>query len=657
MLKNLKLGTKIISLLVSLVILAVTVIGVISTNSQGTIINNNLIYTTQELSKSLSQEIDAFLVEHVSLLEGIASSNDIKLYNSQDQKMILEDINKKHSDFALVFVTDITGQQVARSDGKNEFANNSDRDYFKAVVSQKKTVISDVLISKATGKPSVVIAVPIFNAQHEFKGILGATLDLAVIEEMRSKIKMGETGYAFVADTQGQILAHPDTKMVEERTNVSDIPVVKNALAGEAGTQVYNDNNVQVLGSYTSVPNTHWAVVVRQTSDEAFSSVTQTKTKMIILVIIILAIAIVIGFIIARSIIKPLLTLKEAAKQLAQGNLAHDFTTNTGDEIGELSESFIEMRESLKNLVKQISTAADNVTASSMEVLDSAKQAETVAGQIAEATSQLALGSDEQAKSVERTFESINQIVQSIDEIAVNSNHSFESSSKAEKLVKTGEEIVNTQDIKMKESTNAVEQVSKVIFTLNDKTIQIGQIIEVIESIAEQTNLLALNAAIEAARAGEQGKGFAVVADEVRKLAEESQESIGKIQTIIKDIKNTTDTAVDSAKYATDAINEQNEAVQNTSKIFKDILETVEIIAGEIQEISSSADGVKGAGENIQQDMERILAVSEETAASTEEVTASTEEQSSYSESIVNEVEKLSTMAEDLKGHIKNFKL
>ncbi|MFT8351817.1 methyl-accepting chemotaxis protein [Clostridium saccharoperbutylacetonicum] len=110
----------------------------------------------------------------------------------------------------------------------------------------------------------------------------------------------------------------------------------------------------------------------------------------------------------------------------------------------------------------------------------------------------------------------------------------------------------------MKDSTNAVEEVAKVVFVLNDKTVQIGQIIQVIESIAEQTNLLALNAAIEAARAGEQEKWFEVVADEVRKLAEESQASIGKIQAIIKDIQNTTNTAVDSVKNATEIINSQN---------------------------------------------------------------------------------------------------
>lgn len=657
MFKNLKLGTKIITLLIVLVILSVSIIGVLSTNSQVSVINDNLIYSTKELSQGLSQQIDGFITEHRSVLESIASTNDLRLYNNQDQKALLQEINKKNKDFALMFVTDAKGQQVARSDDKAQFDDMSERDYFKAVVSDKKTTISDVLISKTTGKPAVVIAVPIIDAQGQFEGILGATLDLAIMEDMRSKISIGKTGYAFITDTQGQILAHPDAKMVEERSNVSDVEIVKKALTGESGAQIYEYKGVKVFGSYTTVPTTRWAVVVRQTHEEAFASITQTQIKMVSTAVVILLITIVIGFILSKSMIKPLLVLKEAAKQLAQGNLAHNFNVNTGDEIGELSESFIDMRESLKSLVQQISSASENVTTSSKDVLDSSKQAELVAGQIAEATSQLALGSDEQAKSVENTFASINKIVQSIDEIAVNSTRSIESSSEAEELVKIGAEIVSTQDIKMKESTGAVGQVSEVIFMLNDKTIQIGQIVEVIEGISEQTNLLALNAAIEAARAGEQGRGFAVVADEVRKLAEESQTSIGRIQTIIKDIQNTTNTAVDSVKYATDTISQQNEAVQNTSRIFKDILGIVNTIASEIQEISNSTDGVKGAGENILQDMERILAVSEETAASTEEVTASTEEQTTYSENIVREVEKLSTMAEELKNYIKKFRL
>lgn len=656
MIKNLRLGTKIISSIMFLITVSILVIGIISTNSQVATINDNLKYTTKELSESLSLKIHAFLYQNVSILESIASTNDIKLYNTQAQTILLEKINKKYPDFQAIFVTDATGQQVTKSD-ETELVSNSDRDYFKDAASNKKTVISDVLISKTNGKPVVIIAVPIFNDQDEFEGILGGSLNLNEIEEMRSQVTIGQTGYAFITDIQGQILAHPDKDMVEKREDVQDIAPVKNALSGEEGTIIYNDNGIKVFSSYTSVPDTKWAVVVRQNYDDAFFSINQIKIKMIVIGIGILLVAIIIGFILSKSMIKPLLTLKEAAKQLAQGNLKYKFDTNIGGEIGELSESFCKMRDSLGSLVKEIAVAADNVTISSKEVLSSSENAKIIANQISEAASQLALGSDEQAKSVERTSGSVNKIVKSINEISVSSNHSYESSSKSEKLVKTGVEIVNAQNVKMKESTNAVEQVSKVIFELNEKTIQIGQIIEVIEEIAEQTNLLALNAAIEAARAGEQGRGFAIVADEVRKLAEESQNSTEKIQAIIQDIKTTTNSAVDSAKYATDAIGEHNESVKNTSKIFNDILEIVNLINNEIEGISKATDEVEGEGENIQQDMERILAVSEETAASIEEVTASTQEQSSYSETIVSEVQKLSLMADELKVYIKKFKL
>ena len=119
-----------------------------------------------------------------------------------------------------------------------------------------------MLISKATGKPSVVIAVPIFSEQGEFKGIVGGTLDLASIEEMRSKIKIGQTGYAFITDSKGQVLAHADEKMTTERTNISDISIVKKALSGESGAETYDYNGEKIFASYTMVSNTGWAVVV-----------------------------------------------------------------------------------------------------------------------------------------------------------------------------------------------------------------------------------------------------------------------------------------------------------------------------------------------------------------------------------------------------------
>ncbi|MFT9496234.1 methyl-accepting chemotaxis protein [Anaerosolibacter sp.] len=657
MFKQIKLSTKFIALLVVLILISGSVIGYLSARTQTALIKENLTLTTREFAINLSEQIDSFLVENVSLLESISTLNDVRLYNFEDQTHVLETIHKKYTNFAVLFITDISGKQVARSDGKAQFDDLSDRAYIKDVVSQKKTVISDVLVSKTTGKPAVVVASPIFGATGELMGIIGGTLDLSIIEELRKSIVLGETGYAFVTDSKGQILAHTDPAMVEERTDVTDIPIVAKALNGESGTEDYIYKDKKVFGSYTSVPSVGWVVAVRQAYEEAYAPVGKAQNSAMVLVGVILLIAAAIGYAFAKYTTKPLSTLSEAAKQLAKGNLAYNFQVNTKDEIGELAVSFSEMKDNLKSLIQHVTLASDNVSITASGVLASSQQAGQVATQISEAINDLALGSDDQAKSVQTASVSINSIVRSIDEIAVSSSRSYESAAKAADLVKDGSQIVEDQETKMAQSTKAVNNVSDIIFTLNDKALQIGQIIEVIQGISEQTNLLALNAAIEAARAGEQGRGFAVVADEVRKLAEESQKSTGKIQDIIKDIQHATNMAVDTVKSATDTIDAQSSSVQNTSKIFQQILDVVSMITGQVKEITQATGLVKGEGQSILQEVESISAVSEETAASTEEVTASTQEQTASILYIVEEIEKLNQLSAELKQATSIFKL
>jgi len=306
-------------------------------------------------------------------------------------------------------------------------------------------------------------------------------------------------------------------------------------------------------------------------------------------------------------------------------------------------------------MVEQIANSSDEVKESTDKVLFHSQKTESVATQISDAVSDLALGSDEQARNLQSTAFSMNNIAQSIDDIANNSNQSYQSSTKASKLVQNGAIIVKEQDKKMIETNHAVGQVSEIIYSLHEKTDEIGRIIEVIQNVTKQTNLLALNAAIEAARAGEQGKGFAVVADEVRQLAEQSQASTGEIQIIINSIQSTTQNAVERVKFAKNTLEEQNKAVENTSKIFDDILNIVGVIASEVQEISSATSTVKAESESILQNIESISAVSEEAAASTEEVTASTEEQTASIEYVVQEIEKLNQLAENLQATTKFF--
>lgn len=652
--KKVKLGTKITILFIVIVMLSVGFSGILSAVSQENIIENQLDYSTQQYASSLAQNIDSFLQSKGQLLEALAGISDVQDLNTEKQRDILKAANTVYTEFAVMFITDLNGLQISKSDD-SETSDLSDRDYFKQVISEQKTVFSDVLISKSTGKPSVVLATPIKDDTGKLVAVLGATLDLSKLEEYRAGITIGETGYAFITDAKGVVLAHADQSLVDEEKNVSDMEITQKALSGAIGTMAYTYNNEEIFGAYTSVPSTGWAIVVRQSYSEAYAEVFNVIFDVIIVAAIILIIATIISIIFSRIITRPLLELNKSAKDLAEGKLGKSIKVKSTDEIGQLAHSFEYMRNSLKELVEQISTSSDDVKVSSEKVLFHSQKTQGVAVQITEAVSDLALGSDEQARNLQSTAFSMNKIAQSIDAIADNSNQSFQSSNKASKLVQDGVVIVKEQDQKMEESNKAVGQVSEIIYSLNEKAIEIGQIIEVIEGVTKQTNLLALNAAIEAARAGEQGKGFAVVADEVRQLAEQSQASTGKIQTIISSIQGTTQNAVERAEFAKETIEEQNKAVENTSKIFDEILNIVGIIASEVQEISSATTNVKGESESILQNIESISAVSEEAAASTEEVTASTEEQTASIEYVVEEIEKLNQLAESLQAATKFF--
>jgi len=651
---KMKLGTKITVLFLIVVMLSVGLSGVVSGLSQRDIINKQLDYTTQQYATSLTLKIDDFLKSKQTFLEALASTADFKNMDLAKQKEVITATKASYGEFALMFVADAKGMQICKSDD-SDLSDISERDYYKKIMESQSTVFSDVLISKTTGKPAIVIATPIKDASGTFVGLLGATLDLSKIEEFRKEVVLGETGYAFITDSKGIVLAHSDQTMVDEQKDISDMEITQKALSGEKGSLAYTYDNEHVFGAYASVPTTGWAVVVRQSFDEAFAEVDNAIYSVLIVAIVILIFATIVSMIFSRFITRPLLALNKNAKDLAEGKIGEPIHVKAKDEIGQLAQSFEYMRNSLKELVEQIGTSSDNVKDSADSVLSYSQKTQGVAVQISAAVSDLALGSDEQARNLQSTAMSMNNIARSIDAIADNSRQSYESSSKASKLVQNGTTILNEQNKKMDETTKAVGQVSDIIYSLNEKTDEIGHIIEVIEGVTKQTNLLALNAAIEAARAGEQGKGFAVVADEVRQLAEQSQASTGQIQSIINVVQSTTQMAVDRVKFARETISEQNKAVENTTQIFQQILDIVAVIAHELQEISTATIQVKEESESVIQNIESISAVSEEAAASTEEVTASTEEQTTAIQFVVEEIEKLNKLAEELQAATKFF--
>jgi methyl-accepting chemotaxis protein len=396
-----------------------------------------------------------------------------------------------------------------------------------------------------------------------------------------------------------------------------------------------------------------------QTSTKTTSTTAQS-VKAIVLWLAVIAIltGIVISWYISRIISRPVVIIAAAAEKIASGDLTgKQIEVKNRDEIGDLAKAFNRMSKSLRELIHQVASNAEQVAASAEELTASAEQTSKAAEQIAAAMQDVAAGVEKQVRSVEETSQTTNEMSSGAQQIAGNAqNVSSIAVETAEKAAHGGKAI----DVAIKQMNSihqTVNGLAEVIKSLGERSKEIGQITNVITGIAEQTNLLALNAAIEAARAGEQGRGFAVVADEVRKLAEQSAQSAQQISQLISAIQEETNKAVQSMEAATKEVVAGIGVVDTAGESFKQIQSSINEVTTQIQEISAAIQQMAAGTEQMVQSMQLITKVAETSAAGTEEASATTEEQLAAMEEISSSAESLSHMAEELQTLIGKFKI
>ncbi|EZP78140.1 methyl-accepting chemotaxis sensory transducer [Parageobacillus genomosp. 1] len=395
---------------------------------------------------------------------------------------------------------------------------------------------------------------------------------------------------------------------------------------------------------------------MNQADKDATSEASSLKVWMIMIGVIALAIGNILTIYMSRILSRPLLTLSEAAKRIADGDLTgEEIVIRNRDEIGELAASFNQMTKNLRDVLEQVAMNAEQVAASSEQLTASAEQTSKATEQIALTIQSVAAGVEKQVQSVEETSETIDQMsdgIQKISERAQNvSTIAMQTSEKASEGGKT----IQTAVTQMNTVNNTVERLAEIVKGLGDRSKQIGKITEVISGIAEQTNLLALNAAIEAARAGEHGRGFAVVADEVRKLAEQSAQSAQQIASLIATIQKETNEAVQSMETVRKEVETGTGAIRTSGEAFQQIQTAVHEVAAQIQDVSASVQQMSAAAEQVVQSMHLVTQIAESAASGTQEVSAATQEQLASMEEISASAASLSKMAEDVQSLLKRF--
>lgn len=416
-------------------------------------------------------------------------------------------------------------------------------------------------------------------------------------------------------------------------------------------------NGTQYLMSYSKISDTGYTLVGLIPSSDFNAASTNIAFTTVIFVVVAVLVALLIGLLMSNSMSRTIKRLINAAGRAASGDLTGSPVSRRKDELGVLTRSINSMIYSMRNLIEQTMNTSQKVAESAVTVAGTSEQVSNVSREITRAIQEIAQGASAQASDAEEGVNKITLLAQKINNVSDNARTIDDLTTKTMGMTQQGLNTIEDLDKKASETTSIAKEILSDIQALDIHSKSIGKIVKVISSIADQTNLLALNATIEAARAGEMGKGFAVVADEVRKLAEQSMHATREISSIIKDTQNQTAMAVEKASATELILKSQNDAVVDTTSVFKGIMGSMEALSGRVEHIMSLIADMEQNKEFAINAIQNISAVSQETAASSQEVTASTQEQLSSVEELSHFAEELGNAARELEDSIMQFKL
>ena len=617
------------------------------------------------LASALSGEIGSYLKEGTTILEVAAESRAMRSMDWTEQSPLLSPLCDRFG-FQDVVVADREGYiRSARHDLKG--VSIKDREHFVLAVGKGKSVVSTPLVDRLTGKLNAFIAVPIFGSGKDVAGVLIGSLALDSISAETAVVSWGKTGYGYLVDRKGIVVAHPEAELLGqlEATVKSDkvsealAQALREGLAGRSGHVIHlSPGGEKRMTAYAPVPFVGWLAAVT-TSEKEFLAPVRLLRNVILLVSALLACVVVsVSFFFANAVARPVTAIKRRMEALAGGDLATPAETRSSiAEIGSLSAA---LSQTLSQLSDSFSSVADSTRELDAETEAFAAVAEKTSAGAAEARSLVA--------SVDQSMEHLAAIGQelnaSVEEVAAGagtaatrSNEVAEAVEKARRAGEAGMAAVEKTANNVADQIARVEDSARAAVELADKAAQIRKIVTVISGIADQTNLLALNAAIEAARAGEHGRGFAVVAEEVRKLAEESNGAARNIADLAGSIAADLLSVREGAERNQEGARAIDSLVGEVAQRITLILEGLERIAGSAQDVAAVSEEQAASSEQIASAVQEMAEKVASSSAMTGRVHGQMVEVASAAERVARGCAELTRISGDLRHRLSAFRL
>lgn len=502
------------------------------------------------------------------------------------------------------------GQNVVTGDLKSSGLGKAYQD----ALTQQKGVIADYAYYEPSKAPAAFFAIPYVDpGTNQPRGVLALQLDGNKINKiMKTTAGLGKTGESYLVGADQRLRsdfrATKQTEVGEKR--IQSTPV-KQVIAGKTNTTELTDTDGhEVVTSFTplQLAGLNWGLITEVHTEEVFAALSDFVRNLVIALVILIVLVSLAAILFTRTLVRPIRALLHSAGAIAEHDLSQPVVATSRDEIGQLSRLFETMRLSLIGLVKRVDTMSRTIDDSLAELVVEAEETGHGTKEMAHAMTGIAATAQQQSGAFDGHTASLQSLTATIEQTAQTSALVVDSASRSESLATTGRSDLHAVTEQMQSIQNAIDEAADKSRRVQTASQNILEIISIIESIANETNLLSLNASIEAARAGEQGKGFVVVAREIQNLANQSKQSMGRVQETIDSIQRETKQLEDAMARGTIAVQDGVVRVTEATQSFDSIVTQSKGVTVDMSALSETNRDVLSTASHLVAQAEQLRA-------------------------------------------------